>query len=76
MKKQSEILHTLPKGFYIESSNLTALEGKLFLRDGTGHCHSLDSVGEFIKSERFITQHPNLVSIFKKAFELMSKHHE
>ena len=39
--------------FYIKKSNLTTLEGVLFLKDNTGHCHLLESVNKSLESEIF-----------------------
>jgi hypothetical protein len=60
-------------GFYIERSSLTTIEGVLFLRDNTGHCHLLESVTELLNDSTFRKFNPSLVPIFEKAKIQMEK---
>jgi hypothetical protein len=63
--------NTKNSNFYIEKSNLPTIKGKLFLRDNTGHCHSLLSVHNLLKSDIFRESNPKLIPIFNKAKAMM-----
>ena len=55
--------------FYIERSTL--MPDTLFLKDQTGHCHTLPSVEGFLKSQIFRQSNPELIPIFEKAETMM-----
>ena len=60
-------------GFYIEKSNLTTLEGTLFLKSDDGHCHSLESVKYLLSSPDFRKNNAHLILIFSKAADMMKR---
>ena len=59
--------------FRVEASTQPTLEGTLFLKDDTGHCHLLVHVEQFLNSKTFRSHNPELIPIFEKAKIMMQK---
>lgn len=59
--------------FEIIKSNLTTLNGALFLVSDAHHCHSKESVKKLLDSDDFRESNADLVPIYEKALEIMDK---